>query len=307
MYLSFYLFLFALAVSSCKKENSIVTPTGITVSQNTFSMVVGSIDTLTASVSPSNATVKTVDWKSTNTSVVKVDQMGIVTGIAPGNASIIATTKDGNLSATCLVTVIIPTTGITLSKTSLSLGIGSTAALSANLVPSNATNNSIIWESSNTDVATVNSSGTVTGIANGSVNITASIDQGNFKANCTVTVNQLYNDLIAYYKFDGNTNDESSNSNNGIYHGRMAYTSDRNSSTNSALDLNGSTDYVEIPNSISLNPINQLTISLWLEIDTFMNRYTAFIDKGGPTTNDFTNREYLGYFNDQRGIFRIIW
>jgi hypothetical protein len=104
--------------------------------------------------------------------------------------------------------------------------------------------------------------------------------------------------LVAYYKFNGNAIDYSGFNNNGTYYGRGFYTSGRLNDPNSALDLNGSGDYVEIPNSSSLNPTNQLTISLWLKIDTFLNRYTAVIAKGGPTTDGFTNREYLVHFNN---------
>ena len=77
-------------------------------------------------------------------------------------------------------------TGITLDKSSLSLTVGGTAALTATLTPANATDTTVTWSSSNTKVATV-SAGTVTAVAQGSATITATASSG-VKATCAVTV-----------------------------------------------------------------------------------------------------------------------
>jgi hypothetical protein len=66
---------------------------------------VGDTTTLTATVAPSNATNTKVTWTSSNTSVVTVSSAGVVTALAPGSATITATTKDGSYTATCAVTV----------------------------------------------------------------------------------------------------------------------------------------------------------------------------------------------------------
>lgn len=115
--------------------------------------------------------------------------------------------------------------------------------------------------------------------------------------------NTLLNGLVAYYPFNGDVLDHSGNNNNGIAYGNLMATADHHGNPNSAYYFNGINSYIQVPNSPSLNPTNQLTISLWIEIDTFMNRYTSFIDKGGPTTSGFTNREYFEYFNNQN----VIW
>jgi hypothetical protein len=109
--------------------------------------------------------------------------------------------------------------------------------------------------------------------------------------------------LVAYYKFNGSALDNSGFNNNGTYFGRGIYTTGRLNDSNAGLELNGSGDYVGVPNSSSLNPTNQLTINLWLKIDSYPNRYTSVIDKGGPTTDGFTNREYFVYFNNQGYIY----
>lgn len=90
--------------------SSSVAVTGVTVSPTTTSINVGSTTTLTATVSPSNATNKTVSWSSSNTSVATVNSSGVVSGVAAGSATITVTTQDGGKTATCAVTVNAPST-----------------------------------------------------------------------------------------------------------------------------------------------------------------------------------------------------
>lgn len=70
----------------------------------TSSIAVGGTDTLTATVTPNNATVQTVTWASDDTSVATVSD-GTVTGVAAGTATITVTTVDGSFTDTCAVTV----------------------------------------------------------------------------------------------------------------------------------------------------------------------------------------------------------
>jgi len=79
--------------------------TGVTLDMNTLSLTVGDTQTLTVTVSPDDATDKSVTWASDNTSVAKVDSTGKVTAAAVGTANIIATTVDGSFNASCAVTV----------------------------------------------------------------------------------------------------------------------------------------------------------------------------------------------------------
>ena len=83
---------------------------------------------------------------------------------------------------------VVPVTGVTLNKTSLTLAEGAQAALTASVQPSNATNAAVTWRSSNTKVATVSSKGAVTAVAPGSATITVTTEDGNYTAKCTVTV-----------------------------------------------------------------------------------------------------------------------
>ena len=104
-----------------------------------------------------------------------------------GSATI--TAAAGGKQAKCTVTVkkgVVAVTGITLSQTSLSLEVGKSATLTATVQPSDATDKTVTWGSSNSAVATVSSSGVVTAVKEGSATITAAA--GGKQATCTVTV-----------------------------------------------------------------------------------------------------------------------
>ena len=168
--------------------------TGITLSQTSLSLSLprNTTKTLTATVTPSNATNKNVTWSSSNTSVATVDQSGKVTAVGIGSCVVTATAEDGSgVTAECAVTVIQLVTGITLNKSSLSLSIpdNKTYTLTATVMPSNATNKSVTWSSSNTSVATVDQSGKVTAVSGGSCTITATAaDDSGVKGNSSVSV-----------------------------------------------------------------------------------------------------------------------
>lgn len=81
-----------------------------------------------------------------------------------------------------------PVTGVTLNKTTLSLNVGDTQTLTATISPSNATNKSVSWSTTNSSIATVSSSGVVTAKAAGTATITVKTSDGEKTANCTVSV-----------------------------------------------------------------------------------------------------------------------
>jgi uncharacterized protein YjdB len=80
--------------------------TGVSLNQTSLSLTtINQTVQLTETVSPSNATNKTVTWSSSNTSVATVSNTGLVTALAAGQATITVTTQDGNRTATCTITV----------------------------------------------------------------------------------------------------------------------------------------------------------------------------------------------------------
>ena len=81
-----------------------VAVTGVTLNPTTATLTVGGTETLTATVAPNNATVKSVTWSSDNESIATVAD-GVVTAVGSGTANITVTTTDGSFTATCVVTV----------------------------------------------------------------------------------------------------------------------------------------------------------------------------------------------------------
>lgn len=82
-----------------------VSVTSVSLNKSTLDIKVGETATLTATINPTNATNKNVTWKSDSTQIATVDTAGKVTAIKEGTAKITVKTKDGNHTATCIVTV----------------------------------------------------------------------------------------------------------------------------------------------------------------------------------------------------------
>lgn len=165
-------------------------PDEVQLDKNSTTINTGDPETLIATVLPDNATNKTVTWKSSNTAVATVDKNGNIKTIKAGKTNITATTVNGK-TATCEVTVKdIAPTGLKLNKTATKINTGYTDKLTATVEPSNATNKTITWTSSNKAVATVDKNGTVKGIKEGVATITAKTVNGK-TATCKVTVEDI--------------------------------------------------------------------------------------------------------------------
>ena len=166
---------------------SVVSVTSVTLSKTAEELVIGNTLQLSATVSPSNATDKTVAWSSSNSTVASVSPTGLVTAKAEGSANI--TASCGGKSATCKITVKKPAVAVTsveLDKSEITLDAEETYTLKATVKPDNATDKSVTWASSKTDVATVDNNGKVTGVNNGVASVTAS--SGGKSASCKVNV-----------------------------------------------------------------------------------------------------------------------
>ena len=179
--------LFALLLSCGEKEkvDPRVEVASVSLNKSSIELIEGESFTLTATVSPSNATDKTITWTSSNTAIATVSG-GNVTAVKEGSASI--TAACGGKTASCAVTVnkkTIPVSSVTLSKTSLTLVEGESFKLTATVSPSDATDPTVTWSSSDPSVATV-SGGEVTAVKPGSATVTAK--SGDKSATCAVTV-----------------------------------------------------------------------------------------------------------------------
>ena len=173
----------------CTTVPDAVDVTGVTLDKNTATLEVGNTVTLTATVAPNNATNKNVTWESSDEDVATVED-GVVTAVGVGSATItVKSVADNTKTATCAVTVN-PTavTSVSVDATA-SVNVGETTTLTATVSPDNATNKNVTWASSNTDIATVDENGVVTGVAEGTATITVTSAADNTKtATCTVTV-----------------------------------------------------------------------------------------------------------------------
>ena len=186
-----------------------ISVTGVKLNKSAETLTVGGTTTLTAIITPDNATNKEVTWKSSNEKVATVDQSGKVTAVGAGEATITVTTKDGGHKATCTVTVNeneqnVPVSGVSISGNT-EINEGATTQLKATVTPSSATNKNVTWESSNTAVATVDNKGLVTGIKEGTTTITVTTEDNGKTASCTVTVKSTRTEVDGV-SISGNTN-----------------------------------------------------------------------------------------------------
>ncbi|MBR3441775.1 MAG: Ig-like domain-containing protein [Bacteroidales bacterium] len=164
---------------------------GIAFTKEQVSVVEGEKVLLYVSFTPKNASDKRVTWSSSDTGIATIDSKGNVTGVKPGTATITVKTTDGGKTATCEVAVTkkpTPVSGVTINRTSLTLTIGGSAILVATVSPEDATNQKVVWSSSDESIATVDQNGEVTAVKKGTAKVTATTEDGGKTATCDVTV-----------------------------------------------------------------------------------------------------------------------
>ena len=178
----------------CKWKPETVNVESISLNKTESTLNVGDEEYLSATIMPNNATDTTVTWSSSNDSIATVEN-GKVIAHRVGSAIITVTTNDGGLSATCQVIVEpITVSGISLNAENLSLLHGESYNLIATVLPANATENGVLWHSSNSSVVSVDN-GTVTAVGYGSATITATTVDGGFTATCTV---EIISDMLTF-------------------------------------------------------------------------------------------------------------
>lgn len=181
----------ALSLVGCgSKVTSIAIPQAVTVEKGeSFTLPVnfgtGNTPVETPEAAESTATAETatdsktaVEWSSSNESVATVDETGSVTAVAAGEATITATVKDTELSATCTVTVKVTANELTVPDV-LEIKLNDTdfGVLNAAYAPDDATNVSVRYVSDNESIATVDETGKVTAHTPGECDITSTLLQ----------------------------------------------------------------------------------------------------------------------------------
>ena len=156
----------------------------------------------------------------------------------------------------------------------------------------------------NNDIVTLEPSYTFTPTKTGNYIVTLTvIDDDGAIASDTLNIEVILNNdinltkgLVAHYKCNGDTNDSSGNNNDGIIHGDLTYV---DGIVNQACSFNGIDSYIEINQNETLNPTTQLTLSVWLHIDSSLNEWSPIIHKGGEYIDNppYFNREYTLWYN----------
>ena len=262
----------------------------IVLSNTEIKINVGSTQAVSCTIVPEDATDKTVTWESSNTAVATVNNMGVISAIGAGTCTI--TAKCGEAEASLTVTVAKPVEQVVLNKTDVTIKEEETFSFTCTIVPNDASNKNVTWQSSDNSIATVDASGTIIGIKAGTCTITASADGKSATANITVKekgpdLKKLYDGLsstwgwtlgsdYSYLSADTNTYDSDD------------YT---NYSVLSAIeDMN---EKMGLPDSL-YNDMLQTTWSMGKQEETFENvgvkvTWTYHPDKGLEVTYKLLN------------------
>lgn len=187
------------AKAECTVTVDTVQVSSLKLSKSELTLALNKTATIKATVGTEEAANKKLKWESSDEEVAKVDSKGKVTAVSVGEAVITCKTTDGSkIEEECKVTV---KESIELTKMSLNYidikfyGLGCTEQLELlEFSPSNATNTSVIWESTNEAVAVVDEYGVVSPVDNGECEIIATAADGSgVKASCPVTVSGVVN------------------------------------------------------------------------------------------------------------------
>lgn len=184
-----------------------VVVTGVSLDVETLELAPGESETLTATVTPAEATSPAVEWSSSDERYVTVDEFGVVTAVNKGSATVTATTADGGFTDTVAVTVTgASVTGVTASSERVSLEMGELGLLLyAKLQPEDAGNRIVTWSSDDTSVVVVSESGFLMPVGEGTATVTVTTDEGGFTDTVPVEVGSgwteftLHPDATIYY------------------------------------------------------------------------------------------------------------
>ena len=140
---------------------------------------------------------RNVTWSSTDPSVLTVDKNGLVTYKGTGYASVICTTDDGGYQAFCNFYVNIPVESLKLDYTDEIMSIGGQLRITAEVLPLNASQRTVSWESSDTSVCTVDTNGLVkaTGVGFATI-LCKTIDGSDLTAMCKIYVKQPVTSVV---------------------------------------------------------------------------------------------------------------
>ena len=172
------------------EDNRVIEAESVTLNKSKIKLEIGKKEKLEATILPKDATDKTILWNSSNEKVATVDKNGNITAIGKGTAIITAKTSNGKESKCTVEVNEIEVKSVTLNKSKIKLEVGKKERLEATILPKDATYKTILWNSSNEKVATVDKNGNITAIGKGTAIITAKTSNGK-ESKCTVEVSEI--------------------------------------------------------------------------------------------------------------------
>lgn len=187
------LFLITVLFTACQKdtpdEPEAISITHVLIGESAH-IIVGQAITLNPTIIPSDATNKTITFRSTDKDVASVNAEGVITGLKTGKTTIILTSVNETATGKCEITVksyTYPVTEVSIEETIL-LPTNTPLPIVANIVPTYANNPAVTWKSSNDAIVSVTSDGIMTGKKEGKATITVTTVDGNLTDECEVTV-----------------------------------------------------------------------------------------------------------------------
>lgn len=183
-------------VDSMSMKSDVVSLENITLSPESLIIPKGQTDELSYTLYPRNATFQELEWSSSNEAVASVEN-GKVTGLSGGDATISVSSKTNpSIKDTAAVTVLdghIPVTGITLERNEVHLDEGRGTILTSTISPSYASNQEVVWSSSNENIVKVNG-GVIQAIQPGSAIVTATTVDGSYTASAALKIDKHVDD-----------------------------------------------------------------------------------------------------------------
>ena len=171
----------------------------VALTEDYIELNVGAEHRLKAVLEPLYATNRSVTWSSSDENIVTVDENGVVTAVALGEAEITVTTADGGFTDSCHVRVYQPVQSIEITCGDIEVKKGKTAEVTWLLKTANATDYECVWSSSDESVATVDERGVVTGVKKGEATVTLTVinrDGSTVSDSVNVTVKGSFLDTL---------------------------------------------------------------------------------------------------------------
>ena len=180
-------------IAKCKVTvKAMIAVESITLSKQSLKMYVGEEYTLTATVLPTDAIYKDINWTTSNNEVATIDNEGNINAVGHGKTTITVTSvSNSSIKATCDITVYEHCTGVQLSATNVEITVGNRFTLTASTLPLATTDGQIEWSVNDERIIKRNDDGTIIALSEGTAEVIAKSVDGGHIAKCTVKVKTI--------------------------------------------------------------------------------------------------------------------